>query len=97
MDYYDDNPLKVNHIFISLKQQRKAESKIRKALKLQRMADELVEREKQNAINTKLQEIQEKENLKPKELFSIRDQFDWDDFANGNGSDDDDGKENDSD
>lgn len=97
MDYYDDNPLKVNLLFISLKQQRKAEYKIRKALKAQRMAEELERTEKQKIIDLELQAIQDKENLKPKEVFVIRDQFDWGDFENDEGSEEDDEKENDSD
>ena len=94
MDYYDDNPLKVNLLFISLKQQRKAEYKIRKALKVQRMAEELEKNEKQKIIDLEIQAIQDKENLKPKEIFVIRDQFDWGDFE---GSQEEDEKENDSD
>lgn len=77
MDYYDDNPLKVNHrnqIYVSIKKTRKAEKKARKALKAQRMAElaELaMEKEKQR---------NDEADKKPFQPFSIRDQFDWDEL-----------------
>jgi hypothetical protein len=83
MDYYDDNPLKVNsrtNLLTSLKQTRKAERKARKALKAQRMAELLIEQEKQREIDLKLQQISEKEKLKTCEKFNIRDQFNWDEL-----------------
>lgn len=83
MDYYDDNPLKVNNrnnLLTSLKQTRKVERKARKALKAQRMAEKLIEQEKQHEIDIKLREISEKEQLKTCEKFSIRDQFNWDEL-----------------
>ena len=97
MDYYDDNPLKVNkrnNLLINLKQTRKAERKARKALKAQRMAELLIEQEKQNELEIKFQEIADKEKLKKCEIFEVRDQFNWgeleDDLKNDcDGSDDD--------
>lgn len=62
----------------NLKQTRKAERKARKALKVQRMAELLVEQEKQRELDLKFQEIDEKEKLKKCEIFTVRDQFDWD-------------------
>lgn len=108
MDYYDDNPLKVNkriNLLTSLKQLRKTERKARKALKVQRTAELLIEQEKQRELDVKFQEISEKEKIKECEKFQVRDQFNWDelegDLTNGNlegknenendeGSDDDD-------
>lgn len=104
MDYYDDNPLKVNkrtNLLTSIKQTRKAERKARKALKAQRMAELLIEQEKQRELEIQFQEISEKEKLKKCERFEVRDQFNWDeleeDLSNENlenendeGSDDDD-------
>lgn len=83
MDYYDDNPLKVNkrnNLMVHLKQTRKAERKARKALKAQRMAEMLIEQEKQREIDIKLDEISEKEKLKICKKFEIRDQFNWDEL-----------------
>lgn len=80
MDYYDDNPLKVNkrnNLLNNLKQTRKAERKARKALKAQRMAEMLIEQEKQRELDEKLQVIAEKEKLKKCESFEVRDRFDW--------------------
>lgn len=104
MDYYDDNPLKVNkrtNLLTCLKQTRKTERKARKALKAQRMAELLIEQEKQRELDVKFEEITEKEKLKKCEKFQVRDQFNWDelevDLSNENlenendeGSDDDD-------
>lgn len=101
MDYYDDNPLKVNKrnkLLTNLKQTRKAERKARKALKAQRMAEMLIEQEKQRELDIKFQEIADKEKLKKCESFEVRDHFDWgeleDELKNENldcnGSDDDD-------
>lgn len=93
MDYYDDNPLKVNKqnkLLISLKQTRKAERKARKALKAQRMAELLVEQEKQKELDAKFQEIAEKEKLKKCEAFDVRDQFNWDELEEELGKDGDD-------
>lgn len=83
MDYYDDNPLKVNtrsHLMTNLKQTRKAERKARKALKAQRMAELLIEQEKQRELDTKFEEINEKERMKKFEAFTIRDEFNWDEL-----------------
>lgn len=83
MDYYDDNPLKVNKrivLFTNIKQMRKAERKARKALKAQRMAELLIEQEKQRELERKFQEIAEKEKLKKCEIFEIRDTFNWDEL-----------------
>lgn len=83
MDYYDDNPLKVNSrkILLShIKQLRKTERTARKALRAQRKAEKLIEQEKQRELNLKFQEIDEKEKLKKCEAFEIRDSFDWDAF-----------------
>jgi hypothetical protein len=83
MDYYDDNPLKVNkriNLLSNLKQLRKAERKARKALKSQRMAELLVEKEKKRAIQVLHDEISEREKLKKCEKFDIRDQFNWDEL-----------------
>lgn len=80
MDYYDDNPLKVNkrnNLLTNLKQTRKAERKARKALKAQRMAELLIEQEKQRELDMKLQEIVDKEKRKKCENFEVRDRFDW--------------------
>lgn len=83
MDYYDDNPLKVNkrnNLLTNLKQTRKEERKARKALKAQRMAELLVEQEKQRELDEKFAEIDEKEKLKKCESFKVRDQFNWDEL-----------------
>lgn len=83
MDYYDDNPLKVNKrdkLLTNLKQTRKAERKARKALKAQRMAELLIEQEKQRELEIKFDEINEREKLKKCEIFQIRDQFNWDEL-----------------
>lgn len=83
MDYYDDNPLKVNkrtNLLTNLKQTRKAERKARKALKAQRMAELLIEQEKQRELDAKFAEIDEKEKLKKCEAFNVRDQFNWDEL-----------------
>lgn len=84
MDYYDDNPLKVNNTIISLKKLRKAERLARKALKAQNLAELLVQQEKQRELNIKLKEIDDKEKLKPIEIFPIRDAFNWDEVDNVN-------------
>lgn len=83
MDYYDDNPLKVNkrnNLLINIKQMRKAERKARKALKAQKMAEALIEQEKQNELDLKFFEISEKEKLKKCEAFQVRDCFNWDEL-----------------
>lgn len=81
MDYYDDNPLKVNkrnNLLSHIKQLRKKERSERKALRLQRKAEMLAEQQKQYELNLKFQEINEKEKLKKFQVFEIRDCFDWD-------------------
>lgn len=83
MDYYDDNPLKVNrqnNLLTNLKQTRKEERKARKALKAQRIAEILIEQEKQRELDIKFQEIAKKENLKKCEIFTVRDQFNWEEI-----------------
>lgn len=98
MDYYDDNPLKVNNTIISLKKLRKAERLMRKAIKAKNLAELLVQQEKQRAINIQLEAIDAKEKLKTIEIFPIRDEFNWDEVDNvkativdsDNGNDDDD-------
>lgn len=83
MDYYDDNPLKVNtrnNLLTNLKQTRKAERKARKALKAERMAELLIEQEKQRELDLKFDEIEAKEKLKKFEAFQVRDQFNWDEL-----------------
>jgi hypothetical protein len=90
MDYYDDNPLKVNtrsKLLTNLKQTRKAERKARKALKAERMAELLIEQEKQRELDVKFQEIAEKEKLKKFESFQVRDQFNWDDWGDDDDED----------
>lgn len=82
MDYYDDNPLKVNNIIISLKKIRKAERAMRKALKAHNLAELLVQQEKQRETNIKLEAIDAKEKLKKIEIFPIRDAFNWDEVEN---------------
>lgn len=82
MDYYDDNPLKVNNTIISLKKLRKAERLMRKALKAKNLAELLVQQEKQRAINIQLEAIDAKEKLKTIEIFPIRDAFNWDEVDN---------------
>lgn len=68
---------------IHLKQTRKAERKARKALKALRMAEMLIEQEKQREIDIKLEAISEKEKLKKSKSFPIRDQFNWDELEDG--------------
>lgn len=83
MDYYDDNPLKVNkqkNLLTNIKQMRKAERKARKELKAIRMAELLIEQEKQRELDIKFQEIAEKEKLKTREIFEVRDTFNWDEL-----------------
>lgn len=83
MDYYDDNPLKVNQrnqLYVSIKKTRKAERKARKALKAQKMAELAAEREKQLELEQQYQEIREREKLKKIKPFAIRDEFNWDEL-----------------
>lgn len=83
MDYYDDNPLKVNkqnNLLINIKQMRKAERKARKELKAIRMAELLIEQEKQRELDIKFQEIADLEKFKTREIFEVRDTFNWDEL-----------------
>lgn len=89
MDYYDDNPLKVNNTIISLKKLRKAERLMRKTLKAHNLAELLVQQEKQRETNIKLEAIDAKEKLKNIEIFPIRDVFNWDEVENVNATIDD--------
>lgn len=82
MDYYDDNPLKVNNTIISLKKLRKAERLMRKAIKANNLAELLIQQEKQRETNLKLEAIDAKEKLKKIEIFPIRDAFNWDEVEN---------------
>jgi uncharacterized short protein YbdD (DUF466 family) len=79
MDYYDDNPLKVNTFLPHIKKMRKEQRKARKALKAQRMAELLAKKERQQQIE--LQEYDEYlEKMKKFEPFTIKDSFDWDEL-----------------
>lgn len=92
MDYYDDNPLKVNKrniLLTNLKQTRKTERKARKALKAQNMAEMLIKQEKQRELDIKFSVILEKEKLKKIEIFQVRDQFNWDELEGDLKNDDD--------
>lgn len=83
MDYYDDNPLKVNkqnNLLTNIKQMRKAERKARKELKAIRMAELLIEQEKQRALDIEFQEIAELKKLETREVFEVRDTFNWDEL-----------------
>lgn len=85
MDYFDVHPSKVNrrnNLLVQLKQLRKAERKARKALKAERMAELLIEKERQRLLEQQFRETCEKNMLKKSEKFEIRDQFNWDDFEN---------------
>lgn len=74
MDYYDDNPLKVNKIVKDIKKMRKEQRKARKALKAERMTELLVEKEKQNYSQ---EEINEHKKFV---RFSLQDSFNWDEM-----------------
>jgi hypothetical protein len=87
MDYYDDNPLKVNRLVKDIKKMRKEQRKARKALKAQRMAELLAEKERKHQL--KLQKyteysqeyFDEQERLKKvTRRFSIEDSFNWDEL-----------------
>jgi hypothetical protein len=83
MDYYDDNPLKVNKIVKDIKKMRKEQRKARKALKAQRMTELLAEKEQET-----LQEYEEYSNEMYEEQvkltkfrrFSAQDSFNWDEL-----------------
>lgn len=82
MDYYDDNPLKVNkqiNLLTHIKKMRKAERKARKELKAIRMAELLIEQEKQRELEIKFQSI-ETEKFKPRAIIEVRDTFNWDEL-----------------
>lgn len=90
MDYFDEAPAKVNRrkfLFLRIKDLRKAERKARKARKAQRMAELLVEQEKQRELDDRFKEIYEKERLKKREKFEVRDHFNWDEFNNDSNED----------
>lgn len=83
MDYYDDNPLKVNKIVKDIKKMRKEQRKARKALKAQRMAELLAEKEQNNHLT--MQEYSNEmydEQVKLKKFirFSAQDSFNWDEL-----------------
>lgn len=86
MDYYDDNPLKVNKIVKDIKKMRKEQRKARKALKAQRMAELLAEKEQKQQINIEVYEeysnemFDEQERLKKFVRFSMQDSFNWDEL-----------------
>lgn len=86
MDYYDDNPLKVNKIVKDIKKMRKEQRKARKALKAQRMTELLAEKEQKNQLT--IQEYEEYSNeiydeqikLKNYLRFTAQDSFNWDEL-----------------
>lgn len=86
MDYYDDNPLKVNKIVKDIKKMRKEQRKARKALKAQRMAELLVENEPKNPLTIQEYEelstemFDEQVRLKKFVRISIQDSFNWDEL-----------------
>jgi hypothetical protein len=95
MDYYDDNPLKVNTFMPHIKKMRKEQRKARKALKAKRKAELLAEKERQKKPETYL-DYYEREKMKEFIRCSMQDSFNWDeleeDLRKENlGSDDDDG------
>lgn len=74
MDYYDDNPLKVNRLVKDIKKMRKEQRKARKALKAKRMAELLEAKEK------KQHENYSQENREKFKRFSLQDSFNWDEL-----------------
>jgi hypothetical protein len=60
MDYYDDNPLKVNKLMPHLKKMRKEQRKARKALKAKRKAE----------LVTKTEVKEEQEEEEPQQMHS---------------------------
>ncbi|KAG5685061.1 hypothetical protein PVAND_014262 [Polypedilum vanderplanki] len=95
MDYYDDNPLKVNKFMPLLKKMRKEQRKARKALKAKRKAELLTKKEEKEKNkkeerllnqsndydNNYYQEYyQEQEKIKRFLRFTIEDSFNWDEL-----------------
>lgn len=72
MDYYDDNPLKVNRLVKDIKKMRKEQRKARKALKAKRMAELLEAKEKTEDYS--------QENREKLKRFSLQDSFNWDEL-----------------
>lgn len=75
MDYYDDNPLKVNRLVKDIKKMRKEQRKARKALKAKQMAELLAEKEQKQQHEDYPQENEEKFKR-----FSLQDSFNWDEL-----------------
>ena len=73
MDYYEDNPLKVNRLVKDIKKMRKEQRKARKALKAKRMAELLAAKEQKQQHEDYPQENREKFKR-----FSHQDSFNWD-------------------
>lgn len=86
MDYYDDNPLKVNKIVKDIKKMRKEQRKARKALKAQRMAELLAEKEQKNQLTLQVYEESssvlhdEQVEFKKYVSLSMQDSFNWDEL-----------------
>lgn len=83
MDYYDDNPLKVNKIVKDIKKMRKEQRKARKALKTQRMTELLAEKEQKNQLTIQdysNEMYDEQVKLKKFIRFSTQDSFNWDEL-----------------
>ncbi len=86
MDYYDDNPLKVNKIVKDIKKMRKEQRKARKALKAQRMAELLAKQEEKHQLTLEEYEkysneiFDEREKFKKFVRVSMQDTFNWDEL-----------------
>lgn len=83
MDYYDDNPLKVNRIVRDIKKSRREQRKARKALKAQRMAELLAAKEEESRQDIEVVSIEmfnEQEKLKKFVRVSLQDSFNWDEL-----------------
>lgn len=87
MDYYDDNPLKVNTFMPHIKKMRKEQRKARKALKAKRKADKLAMNEgqideNQNDSNDSFEyrDYYELEKMKKIIKISLQETFNWDEL-----------------
>ena len=84
MDYYDDNPIKVNTFMPHIKKMRKEQRKARKALKTRRKAEKLAMEEgqineNQNDSNDSYEyrDYYELERMKKVIKISLQETFDW--------------------
>lgn len=85
MDYYDDNPLKVNKFMPHIKKMRKEQRKARKALKAKRMAEKKEgqmnnKNQKENDVDDEYRDYYELERMKKIIKISLQETFNWDEL-----------------